>query len=125
MEVFPPLGDREENERGLSVLASCGEFDLLVTGDMSGEGELLLLEYAELPDLELLAVGHHGSKYSTSEELLETTEPETVLISVGKDNYYGHPAPELLERLGEREIYRPARDGTITVTVTRRGSLTE
>ena len=125
VEVFPPLGDREENERGLSVLASCGEFDLLVTGDMSGEVELLLLEYAELPDLELLAVGHHGSKYSTSEELLETTEPETVLISVGKDNYYGHPAPELLERLGEREIYRTDRDGTITVTVTRRGSLTE
>ena len=125
VEVFPPLGDREENERGLSVLASCGGFDLLMTGDMSGEVEQMLLEYTDLPDLELLAAGHHGSRSSTSEELLTATEPETVLISVGKDNAYGHPAPELLERLGEREVCRTDRDGTVTVTVTRQGSLTE
>ena len=57
-----------------------------------------MLKTAEVPELEILVAGHHGSKHSTCEELLAATTPEIVAISVG-ENHYGHPAPDLLERL--------------------------
>ena len=62
--------------------------------------ERRLLKYGDLPDIELLIAGHHGSKHATSEELLLAVRPEYAVISVG-DNRYGHPAPETLERLGD------------------------
>lgn len=122
LKLFAPLGDEEENERGLSVLATTGTFDALLTGDMSGEVEQLLLRHTNLPDIELLMAGHHGSKYSTSQELLEAVKPELALISVSKNNYYGHPAPETLERLAGMEVYRTDLNGTVTVNVSRRGA---
>ena len=70
---------------------------ILVTGDRGRVGEsILLLE--DLPQVDLLMAGHHGSKYSTGSELLEAVQPETVFISVGS-NAYGHPAQETLARL--------------------------
>lgn len=65
---------------------------------MNSAVEHRLVKYGNLPDIELLVAGHHGSKYSTSEELLLETKPETAVISTGY-NTYGHPAPETLERL--------------------------
>ncbi len=63
--------------------------------------------------------GHHGSKYSTSRELLEAARPEAVVISVGH-NIYGHPSEETLDRLaawnGEVRVYRTDELGDITVT---------
>ena len=75
----------------------------------------MLLREAELPELEVLIAGHHGSKNSTCEELLQATMPEYVFISVGADNYYGHPAEELLDRLAEYgcTVYRTDLNGTI------------
>ena len=58
----------------------------------------MLSDY-DLPDLELLIVGHHGSKYSTCVELLTATAPDAAVISVGADNGYGHPTREVLDRL--------------------------
>ena len=60
----------------------------------------MLLKRADLPELEILVAGHHGSKYSTTAELLEVTKPKIAAISVG-DNFYGHPAQEVLDRLEE------------------------
>lgn len=121
LTLFAPLGADNENERGLTVLASTGTFDALLTGDMSGEVEQLLLAHAALPDIELLVVGHHGSKYSTSQELLDAVTPELAVISVGKNNYYGHPAPETLERLAGTQVRRTDLNGTVAVQVSRRG----
>ena len=101
LRVFPPVGDRDDNERSLAVLASLGEQDLLLTGDLDRAAEKALLAAWDLPDIEYLAAGHHGAKTSTSEELLDALKPETVCISVGS-NSYGHPARETLRRLGER-----------------------
>lgn len=58
-----------------------------------------------------------GSASSTSQALLNALQPETAILSVGRDNAYGHPAPETLERLERAgaEIYRTDRDGTVTV----------
>ncbi len=122
VQLFAPLGDADENERGLAVLASTGNFDALLTGDMSSRVEQLLLQHTQLPDVELLVAGHHGSKYSTSQALLDAVTPEMVLISVRKNNYYGHPAPETLERLGQAQIYRTDLNGTVTVQISRQGA---
>ena len=69
-----------------------------------------------LPQVDLLVAGHHGSKHSTSELLLETVSPEVVFISAGKDNPYGHPAQELLNRLEDFgcRVYRTDLHGTLT-----------
>lgn len=100
LTVYPPVSDKGDNERGLSVLASAGEEDLLITGDMDSATERKLLEAYDLPDIEVLVAGHHGSKYSTSDELLDALSPETAVISVGS-NSYGHPADETIRRLAE------------------------
>ena len=78
-------------------------------------GEWELLNHTALPELELLIVGHHGSKYSTSEELLAATTPQMAIISVSAYNSYGHPAQEVLDRLTayDCEIFRTDRDGTV------------
>ena len=122
LRIYAPLGKGETNEAGLSVLATCGSFDVLITGDMGETVEKRLVRYGDLPDIELLVVGHHGSKYSTGEELLEATRPEYAAISVGY-NTYGHPAEETLERLAAAgcAVYRTDQMGTVSVRVTMGG----
>lgn len=118
ISIYPPLGDQNDNERGLTYLCTSGNYDLLVTGDMSGSGEKKLIRTYALPDIEALVVGHHGSRTSTSEELLENLKPETAIISVGS-NSYGHPAPETLRRLkcAGCKIYRTDLQGDVHITV--------
>ncbi len=115
--IYAPLGDGGANEEGLSLLCSAGDFDVLVTGDMNDIVERRLVKYKNLPDIEILMVGHHGSKNSTSKELLLAVTPETAVISSGY-NSYGHPAPETLERLGAAgcDIYCTKDMGNITFT---------
>ena len=114
IHVFAPIFGAETNENSLCILFESKKCAILVTGDRSSLGEMLLMHDAALPDVDLLVAGHHGSKYSTSEELLKTVSPETVFISVGR-NSYGHPARELLDRLeafGCR-IFRTDVQGTL------------
>ncbi len=114
LTVFPPLGNAGDNDRGLSLLASAWNRYFLITGDMSAATEAVLLESCGLPEIEGMVAGHHGSRYATSQLLLETLCPETVCISVGP-NSYGHPAGETLLRLARQgcEIYRTDLHGTI------------
>ena len=114
LTVYPPLGDTGDNDRGLSVLASVGENDFLITGDMDAATEAKLLEAYDLHSIEALVAGHHGSKYATSQALLDALEPETACISVGS-NSYGHPARETLLRLARQgcDIYRTDLHGAI------------
>lgn len=116
LTLYAPLGDGGANERGLSALVSSGEYDVLITGDMNAQVERRLVKYKDLPDIELLVVGHHGSKTSTGEVLLDTVRPELAAISVGEGNSYGHPTQEVLERLSQRgiTIYRTDLSGTLT-----------
>ena len=105
------------NESSLCVLFQSGNYDILITGDRSTLGEKLLMQRLELPKLDVLVVGHHGSKTSTSQELLDITQPKVAVISVEKDNRYGHPNQEILDRLTAIgcQIYRTDRDGTIII----------
>ena len=118
LTVLPPVGEGEDNEQGLSVLASTGDADILITGDMDTATERKLLEIHDLPDIEILVAGHHGSKYSTSNELLDSLAPETACISVGS-NSYGHPADETMRRLAEHgcAIYRTDMQGSIHLSL--------
>jgi len=119
LRVFPPTGTTlEDNERGLAVLATAEETDLLITGDMDSATEAIFLEAYDLPDTEILVAGHHGSKNASSLRLLETLTPETALISVGS-NSYGHPADETMRRLAEQgcAIYRTDLQGSLHVPI--------
>lgn len=113
--VIPSHLGNSDNESGLCVLFQTENCAILITGDRNVLGEQLLLRSADIPDLDVLIVGHHGSKYSTGEILLEQTKPEIAIISVGENNPYGHPAEETLERLKEFgcTVYRTDLHGTI------------
>ena len=116
--VFPPVGKGDMNEQGLTYLCTSGDFDLLITGDMSGPTELALTQMYMLPDVEVLLVGHHGSKYSSQQEFLSKIEPDAAIISVG-DNNYGHPTDAAISRLeaAGATVYRTDRQGCVTVTL--------
>ena len=115
--VFAPLPGKNSNETGLCVLASAEKYDILITGDLPEMAEYRFLSAYTPGDVDLLVAGHHGAATSTSEALLRQTSPETVLISVGGSNRYGHPAGETLDRLAAfgAEVYRTDECGTITV----------
>jgi competence protein ComEC len=86
--------EREINEVSVVFLLSYGQFDALFPGDISSKVESQLI----LNDIEVLKVPHHGSKYSTSQEFLEKTDPKLAIISGGQ-NRFGHPTDEVLDRL--------------------------
>lgn len=118
LTLYPPVGAGSANERGITVLCTAGEFDLLITGDMDSATERRLIQEYPFPDIEVLLVGHHGSKGSTSRELLAAVTPEVGVISVGQ-NSYGHPTNEVLWRLGDidADVYRTDRQGSIRIIV--------
>jgi competence protein ComEC len=117
LTVFGPVYSGYSNENSLCILFETENCAILITGDRSGFGERMLLRKHALPDVDILVAGHHGSGDSTTEELLDTVTPETVLISLSEDNNYGHPDPSLLQRLTERgiEILRTDIHGTIDI----------
>ena len=98
LSIYPSLVPESDNNGSLAVLFRRDNCDILITGDRNGFGERLLLKEAEIPELDILVAGHHGSADSTCEELLSATKPAIVAISVG-DNSYGHPSAEALDRL--------------------------
>lgn len=95
---------RDTNSGSLIARLSYGKDNFLFTGDLPSEKEPALIRHFALVDSRILKVAHHGSKYSTSVEFLEAVNPEVAVISVGKNNRYGHPAQEVLDRLNERKI---------------------
>ena len=119
LTLFPPLGGGTSNESGLFALCSHGDFDVLITGDADAFVEKMLVKYQPVPDIEVLVAGHHGSKNSSCAEFLSATAPEVALISAGANNFYGHPAPETLDRFAAigSKVLRTDREGTVCVTV--------
>ena len=117
--AFAPDPDVKGNNACLSAVVTLGDYDMLVTGDMSLSAESALLEKHPLQDIELLIVGHHGSRFAASEELLSRIGAHTAAISVGYNNY-GQPAPETLARLqaaGYEKVYRTDQDGTVELRI--------
>ncbi|MBI1908811.1 MAG: MBL fold metallo-hydrolase [Deltaproteobacteria bacterium] len=125
------LPQEDENGRSAVLLIEFGNFRYLTTGDLTGGGPSGITETTDLEtrlgelvgDIDLLHLGHHGSQTSTHENFLKTLKPEAVIISVGKENDYGHPHPAVLKRLEERGIpaYRTDQMGTIEIDVNEKG----
>ncbi len=99
LTLFPGEITAKDNECCLSILCQTEDCDILVTGDLGVSGEQYLLENAQLPELELLVVGHHGAASSAGYPLLSVTKPAVAVISVGEGNSHGHPSEDVLFRL--------------------------
>lgn len=115
--VAPVVIDSEHDLNNVSVMAviSFGDMDFMFTGDAESTEESDVLSEGFDIDCEFLKVGHHGSSTSTSKRFLEAVSPELAAISCGKENRYGHPHTETLERLDRYgvEYYRTDTDGTL------------
>ncbi len=111
----------DKNASSMVLLATYGEFDMLLTGDMDKAGEMRLLEKGVLmPDkVEVLKVSHHGSRTASSEAFITVLRPRISVISCGKENRYGHPHTETLETLYgvNGRVYRTDESGCVTVKV--------
>jgi len=88
----------ESNQASIVLHWQKGDFDALLTGDITAKEEKQLIKDNQFQGIELLKVAHHGSKYSSCQEFLEAVRPQIAVISVGK-NPWGHPTEEVLQRL--------------------------
>jgi len=99
-----PISAQDTNASSIVAKLIFGENSFLLTGDLPDEQERELINRNVDIRAKILKVAHHGSKYSTSVEFLEKVSPREAVISVGKNNRYGHPNPEVLERLQQKNI---------------------
>jgi competence protein ComEC len=111
-------GESAKNDDSLVMRLTDGAESLLLAGDVERPSERKILAEQQNVAVNFLKVAHHGSKTSTTDAFLSATHPAFAAISVGRDNIFGHPSPEVTERLeaaGVR-VYRTDRDGAITVS---------
>ncbi len=92
-----------------------GQVKILMTADIDTQVEDAMMRQNMLTDVNILKIAHHGSKESTGKKFLDIVRPETILISVGKNNSYGHPAPMILSRVEAMgaKVYRTDHLGDI------------
>ncbi len=95
----------ESNTSSIVVQVSYGESDFMLTGDApEGIEDYLSVTFGDALQSEVLKLGHHGSKTSTGELFLEAVKPQYAVVSAGKDNRYGHPSGEVVDRVTARNI---------------------
>lgn len=122
--LWPKAGYAGESNAGSACyLLEEGKLRILFTGDVEGEGERALsacLEKMHISGLDVLKVAHHGSRYSTSETFLQSVLPQLALISAGRNNSYGHPHGETLQRLEKAgcTILQTPESGAIIIRYT-------
>lgn len=114
----------DQNNSSVGVVVECGLFKALLTGDSEVAELSAWLALIDVPNVDVLKAGHHGSDNGLTPEWLERTAPAVVVINVGRDNAYGHPQPWALEqyRATGAEIYRTDRDGDVIVLVCADGT---
>jgi competence protein ComEC len=110
-----PAGELTRNDLSLVLLTRYGKHEFLLTGDLEGAGEAAIVQRLRVVDGELLKVSHHGSRTSSTRDLLSSFRPEFALISAGADNLYGHPHAETLQRLRQAgvRVMRTDEDGLV------------
>ena len=110
------LNDKDydnENDNSSVVYMKFNNHKFLFMGDAGVEVEEDLIEKYNLQDIDVLKVGHHGSKTSSSKNFINEINPKYSIISVGKNNRYGHPNKEVIDNLIDSKIYRTDKDGSI------------
>jgi competence protein ComEC len=116
-KVVASADQESKNENCLVSRLVFNKNEFLFTGDIGKPEELEIIKSGEEIQSDVLKVAHHGSKYSSSEEFLNMVSPKVAVIQVGKNNSYGHPALETLERLNAAQIkaYRNDINGNIEI----------
>ena len=102
-----------ENDFSNVIYTELNRYKFMFMGDASSTAEKEILNNYNLPDIDVLKVGHHGSRTSSSIEFIDEINPKYSVISVGKNNRYGHPNKEALNNLKSSKIYRTDQDGSI------------
>ena len=102
-----------ENDNSNVIYTELNGYKFLFTGDASITTEKEILNKYNLPDIDVLKVGHHGSKTSSGKEFIDEINPKYSIISVGENNRYGHPNKEVIDNLIDSKIYRTDQDGSI------------
>ena len=106
-----------ENDDSLFLLVIIDNYSFLFTGDVSKRVEEDIINKYNLNNIDVLKVAHHGSNTSTSNKFISTINPKYSVISVGKDNKFGHPSSETLDVLSKSKIYRTDIDGSISFKI--------
>lgn len=121
IEILGPMGEvptgkvKDTNAYSVVIKLVFGQNSFLFTGDLPDKEEEKLIQAHPSLTAEVLKVSHHGSKYATRTDFLDKVRPRDAIISVGKNNRFGHPTQEVLGRLKERKIniYRTDESGDI------------
>lgn len=111
----------DENTNSSVIYLNYNDYKFLFMGDASKEREEDILEKYNLKDVDFLKAGHHGSNTSSSEKFINSINPKYSLISVGKNNRYGHPKESVLDTLSNSKIYRTDIDGSIEIKLNKNG----
>lgn len=110
-----------ENDNSNVIYTELNNHKFLFMGDASVEREKDILEKYNLKEIDFLKVGHHGSNTSSSGYFIDSINPKYSLISVGKNNRYGHPKESVLDTLKNSKIYRTDLDGSIEIKLNKNG----
>ena len=102
-----------ENDNSNVIYFNYNNLKFLFMGDAGVDKEKDILEKYNISDIDVLKIGHHGSNTSSSKEFIDKVIPKYSIISVGKNNRYGHPNKEVLDTLNDSKIYRTDQDGSI------------
>ena len=102
-----------ENDNSNVIYTELDGYKFMFMGDASVTTEKEILDKYDLPNIDVLKVGHHGSRTSSSKDFIDEINPRYSVISVGKNNRYGHPNKEVLNNLENSKIYRTDQDGSI------------
>ena len=107
----------DENEDSLIIYTKLNNYYILLMGDAGFTSEEYILNKYKIEKVDILKIGHHGSKYATSKQFLDYIKPKIALISVGKNNNYGHPASRVINDLKKRDIatYMTSVNGSIEI----------
>jgi len=113
----------KENNLSLVSLLNMYNTSFAFMGDLEVEGEEKWIQNNEIPAVDFMKVGHHGSKTSTSDSLLYHLKPKEALISVGQHNLYHHPSNDVVERLVQKNIriWRTDQDGAVLIRIKSKG----
>ncbi|MGN1000721.1 MAG: ComEC/Rec2 family competence protein [Bacilli bacterium] len=110
-----------ENDNSNVIYLKFNNYKFLFMGDAGIEKEKDILNKYNLKNIDFLKVGHHGSNTSSSNEFINSINPEYSLISVGKNNRYGHPKESVLDTLSNSKIYRTDLDGSVEINLSKNG----
>jgi competence protein ComEC len=119
VEMIAPVGTYDDtNDMSAVVHLTYGSNSFLFTGDAETKSEADMLKSGVNVKSDVLMIGHHGSKSSTSQKFLDAVNPKYAVIQVGKDNNYGHPTVEVLKKLNDKKIkiYRNDEQGNVVFT---------